>query len=154
MGNSKVSYELAHKLFSYNPETGLLTRKVDVSSRALRGMTITAVNTSGYIVVRFEGKLQYAHRIIWLMQYGEWPLYTIDHIDGVPGNNVLDNLRDATSSQNNLNKSVSSGTYWSHRDKVWVASIQVNGVKKHIGQHKIKAVAERMYRLEKLKYLP
>lgn len=154
MGQSEVSYELAHKLFRYDPIDGILIRKVTVSSRALAGYKIRAVNTAGYVVVRFEDKLQYAHRIIWLMHYGEWPDQDIDHIDGIPSNNILANLRAVTRSQNLLNKSVDSGTYWSHRDKVWVASIQVGGTKKHIGQHKIKAIAERMYRMEKLKHLP
>lgn len=154
MGKSEISYELAHKLFRYDPVTGLLIRKITVSSRAVAGYKITAVNTAGYIIVRFEGKLQYAHRIIWLMATGDWPTHDIDHIDGVPSNNILENLRAVTRSANQHNKDVNSGTYWSHRDKVWVASIQVAGVKKHLGQHKSKLVAERMYRMEKLHYLP
>lgn len=154
MGQSEVSYELAHKLFKYDPVEGILIRKVTVSSRALAGYKIRTVNTAGYIVVRFEGVLQYAHRIIWLMHCGDWPDQDIDHIDRIPSNNLLANLRAVTRSQNLHNKSVNSGTYWSHRDKVWVASIQVDGIKKHIGQHKIKSIADRMYRIEKLKYLP
>lgn len=154
MGQSEISYELAHKLFKYDPVTGILIRKLTVSSRAVAGYKISTVNTAGYVVVRFESKLQYVHRIVWLMTYGSWPSREIDHIDGVPSNNKLENLRHVTRSQNLLNKSVDSGTYWSHRDKVWIATIQVDGVKKHIGQHKVKSIAERMYRMEKLKHLP
>lgn len=153
MGQSKVSYELAHKMFSYDPLDGTLTRKITISSRAMAGMQIAAVNTRGYITVRFEDKPQYAHRLIWLMQTGDWPTLDIDHINGIPGDNRWENLRHVSRSVNLQNKVTESGVYWAHRDKVWVACIQVNGKKMHIGQHKNKAVAEMMYKIRKAKLI-
>ena len=141
-------------LFDYNPETGVMRRKVSVSSRAQRGYAVGCENTAGYLVVRYSGKLQYVHRLVWLHVYGVWPVAEIDHIDGNRRNNKLCNLREVTRSQNLHNKEVSSGVYWSHRDKVWVATIQVAGVKKYLGQSKVKKVAELLYRVEKLKQLP
>lgn len=153
MGQSKVSYDLAHKMFSYDPETGVLTRTISVSSRAMAGMQITATNAQGYVVVRFEDKLQYAHRLIWLMETGEWPTLDIDHVNGVPGDNRWDNLRHVSRSVNLHNKVVESGVYWAHRDKVWIASIQVDGKKIHLGQYKSKTTAEIVYKLRKAAYL-
>lgn len=154
MGKSEVSYELAHKMFSYNPDTGIVTRKISVSSRARARDELWTVNCSGYIVVRFEGKLHYVHRIIWLMQTGEWPTLVIDHIDGNGANNKWTNIRHVTYSVNLQNKIVESGVYWSKRDKVWVATMQVDGRRQHIGQHKSKIIAEAMYKQAKLAYVP
>lgn len=154
MGQSEISYELAHKMFRYDPVEGILIRKITVSSRALAGYKIRGTNVDGYVTVRFEDKLQYAHRIIWLMHYREWPTMDIDHLNGNPGDNRLENLRHVSRSDNLLNKYVASGVYWAKRDKVWVASMQVNGLKFHIGQHKLKIVAEAMYRQAKQAYAP
>ena len=42
--------------------------------------------------------------------YGEWPPDQIDHIDGEPSNNRLDNLRLATNSENQQNRKKSNNT--------------------------------------------
>ena len=81
------------------------------------------------------------------MQTGEWPLYEIDHINRIKTDNRWCNLRDVTCTVNLQNKPVAeSGCYWSKRDQVWVASTQLFGKKKHIGQSKDKSTAEAMYR--------
>jgi hypothetical protein len=149
-----MTQETVQMLFDYNPETGVMRRKISVSSRAQRGYVVGCETTAGYLVVRYDGKLHYVHRLIWLHVYGAWPVSEIDHIDGNRRNNKLDNLREVTRSQNLHNKDMSGGVYWSQRDKVWVATIQVAGIRKHIGQSKVKKVAELLYRAEKLKHLP
>lgn len=154
MGQFEISYDRAHWMFSYEEDTGVLRRKVTVSSRAMRGESIRAINSAGYVVVRFEGVLQYAHRIIWLMKTGNWPVNDIDHIDGNPSNNRFDNLRDVPRAINLQNKIVASGVYYAHRDKVWVATIEVNGVQTRLGQSKSRAIAEAIYRGYKVQHSP
>ena len=44
------------------------------------------------------------HRIVWLLNTGEWPEHTIDHIDKNPLNNKFENLRDVTQAVNNDNR--------------------------------------------------
>ena len=44
-----------------------------------------------------------AHRLAWLLHYGKWPINEIDHIDGNPTNNVIDNLRTVSSQKNKWN---------------------------------------------------
>jgi hypothetical protein len=149
-----MTQELVQKLFSYDPATGVMRRLMTVSSRAMRGQRVGCENEAGYLVVRFDGKLHYVHRLIWLHVHGYWPLDTIDHINGNRRDNRLSNLRHVTHSVNSHNTEIASGVYWAHRDRVWIASIQVNGVKKHLGQHKNRAVAELIYRIAKQKQLP
>lgn len=59
----------------------------------------------GYIRVRVSGREFRAHRLIWEMHYGTIPDgMLVDHIDGDPYNNRIENLRLATRQQNNMNK--------------------------------------------------
>jgi hypothetical protein len=41
--------------------------------------------------------------VVWFLRTREWPTFEIDHRDGNPTNNSLDNLRPATRSQNTCN---------------------------------------------------
>jgi hypothetical protein len=64
----------------------------------------------GYIRVRFDGKEYRAHRLIWELHFGEIPENMfIDHIDGNPKNNDINNLRLVTRQQNNANRSDKKG---------------------------------------------
>jgi hypothetical protein len=67
------------------------------------------------------------------MFYGYMPKI-IDHIDGNPKNNRIENLREATQGQNLCNKSIQSnnksgykGICWSEKRKEWTATCQLNG---------------------------
>lgn len=42
--------------------------------------------------------------VIWFLRTGDWPMCEIDHIDGNPHNNAVDNLRLATRSENMMNR--------------------------------------------------
>lgn len=57
----------------------------------------------GYLTIRLKGPLYMAHRLAWLMVYGDEPTMGIDHIDGSPTNNRIANLRLATQSQQRFN---------------------------------------------------
>lgn len=84
-----------------------------------------------------------AHRVIWLLVYGSIDdQMVIDHVNGVGTDNRLQNLRLVSSSDNSRNRSVTKrsrsgvvGVYWNSTEKKWHARIQVNGVRKSIGQY-------------------
>lgn len=74
-------------------------------------------------------------RILWMLETSEDPgeLY-IDHIDTDPFNNIFSNLRKATPSQNQHNKSINKnntsgvkGVHWCRRANKWRARIMVGG---------------------------
>ena len=44
------------------------------------------------------------HRIVWLLNTGEWPVNNIDHINRDSLDNRFENLRDVTQAENNTNK--------------------------------------------------
>jgi hypothetical protein len=55
-----------------------------------------------YRTTEINGKSYKVHKLIFLMFYGYMPKY-IDHIDGNPANNKIENLREVTHSQNMMN---------------------------------------------------
>lgn len=128
-------------LFSYSPETGLLTWKVSLSNRTKAGDTVRGKSPDGYYRVGIHGKVYLAHRIIWVLIHGSAPQYDIDHIDGDPSNNRLDNLRDVSRSANITNQhkrrpktnSPLKGAYWDKNAKRYMSQITVNGQRKYLG---------------------
>ena len=99
--------EHLHKLFKYNPETGILIWNV-----RRRGITYGAVagtdRGDGYIRVKIKQQPHFAHRIIFAIMTGQWPVHQIDHINGNKSDNRWVNLREVTNQENGLNK-------WYHR---------------------------------------
>jgi len=80
--------------FDYSPETGEFCR---------RGRVVGSVR-GGYLAVAVRSRVVMAHRLAWLWHYGEEPPLVIDHRDGNPLNNRIDNLRAASVAQNAFNK--------------------------------------------------
>jgi hypothetical protein len=153
--------ELLRKLLDYNPDTGLLTwnpRPLEMfkSERIGKGWNSRYANSpalnsrckKGYCFGSIFKKLQRAHRVSWAIHYGEWPGQVIDHIDGDPANNRIENLRDVSRSQNQRNMKMRKdntsgvvGVCWDKRARKWQASITLDGRTKGIGNFKSKADA-------------
>jgi hypothetical protein len=95
----------------------------------------------GYIVVRLNGRLCRAHRVIWEMFNGAIPQgKEIDHINGSRSDNRLCNLRLATRSQNNCNgrlrrdnKSGYKGVCWNKQASKWESYLKVGRKKLMLG---------------------
>ncbi|MEH3356433.1 HNH endonuclease [Enterobacter kobei] len=145
-------------LIDYNPETGVLKAKVNFSGRQA-GSVIGSQTRQGYYAFSLFGKKCFAHRLAWLLHYGEWPSQPIDHINGIKTDNSIRNLRLCSLSQNQFNKPTQKnnttgvkGVYWNKRDKRYVASVQFNGKKYSAGHHKdIESAKEAVMKLrEKL----
>ena len=66
----------------------------------------------------------------------------VDHIDRNPLNNCITNLRWATPSENQMNKSIQSnnkstktGVYYDKHINRWLVKMSINGIQKHIGNY-------------------
>lgn len=123
------------EVFHYEPKTGELFRKYKTKDKGIVG----TINKSGHVAVSFEGKTYYVHRIAYIMHYGSIPIgFDIDHINGNPQDNRIDNLRAVphkvnrrNSKRNNNNTSGHTGIY-AHGNK-WVAKIKVDYKAVHLG---------------------
>ena len=93
--------ELMRTLFHYDSETGNLWR-----THILTGKVYLTANPglSRYRKVKIGKEVIYAHRLIWFILYGFYPINDIDHINGNKKDNRLCNLREATRSQNKANE--------------------------------------------------
>lgn len=102
MNSPAPSADKLRSLLIYETETGALKWAVR-RGRILAGATAGCLDRDGYIVVRIDKKAYFAHRIIYCMANGFWPAGQIDHINGLPADNRICNLRVATASVNSQN---------------------------------------------------
>ena len=108
------SQEYLRECFDYDPETGALTWKHRPRERFQDDGHMKTWNTryagkaagarsTASIIVGIDGELWIAARIIWRLVTGKQP-DEVDHKDNDPFNNRWGNLREATSSQNKMNR--------------------------------------------------
>ncbi|MGB0817788.1 MAG: HNH endonuclease signature motif containing protein [Candidatus Puniceispirillaceae bacterium] len=127
-------------VFQYCKHSGKLFWKKSVSRKCVVGKEAgSTVPVSGALRVGLFGCDYLVHRIIWKMHYGTEPPM-IDHIDGNPKNNRIENLRKATASINNKNKRRDkrsktgiSGIYFNKNTQNYHARYSVNGKRVHVG---------------------
>ena len=105
-----------------------------------------------YLHVMVDGRRYPAHRLIWLLHYGEWPKNQLDHGDGNGLNNRIENLRDVSQAENLKNQRRQSnntsgicGVYWKKQAQKWRVQIRVHGKNIHLGYftNKSEALAAR-----------
>lgn len=121
--------EIVKLLFHYDYETGNLIWK----QGQYKGF-VAGTKTERDITINIDGTLYRAHRIVWLWHYGEPVPNLIDHKDTNPFHNRIENLREATQSQNLANARIRKdntsgikGVSFFKRDSKWRASITING---------------------------
>lgn len=90
-----VTYAEAKACVRYDPITGKFWSLAT-------GEEVGYVNCkrSRYITVEIRGARVRANRLAWLLMTGEWPRWTVDHIDHDRQNNCWRNLRDVTQTTN------------------------------------------------------
>lgn len=88
-----LTAERLRELFNYNSETGIFTRLV--SARGAKAGDIAGYTKSGrYVKIPIDSSDYRVHRLAWLYVHGAWPTGHIDHINGNPHDNRIENLRD------------------------------------------------------------
>lgn len=146
--------EQVRALLDYDPRTGELrwkprrvtsgrpmtNRRARIWNERWAGKTAGGLDANGYWRVTFLGQTHYAHRVIFLIQTGEWPSSEIDHKDGNPSSNYWRNLRLASRSENLANQRLSKrsktgfkGVYFSKSEGRYVAQLKVNKRQIRIG---------------------
>ena len=138
-------------LYEYDANTGLFKRTENVIRRSPK----VYAGTKGrfYLSEKIDGKNYKMHRLAWLYVYGEMPKNIIDHIDGDPFNNRIENLRDVSDMVNQqnrrrANKNGSSGylgVSWASSRNKWCAAICLKGKNMHLGYFDDPKVAHEVY---------
>ncbi len=128
-----LTQERLKEVLEFNPKTGEFLRLV-TSGRCDRWKANSIAGNLnrklGYVQIRVDGVLYYAHRLAWLWMTGARPICQIDHIDMDRANNRWANLREATQAENMANVASRAVLKWAHFDnqtKKWRPQIMING---------------------------
>jgi hypothetical protein len=97
--NTKLE-SVVESRWSCDPSTGQLFR-----DQKLYIVEPVKIKGRSYIHVNIAGIKVRAHRLVWRLCTGNWPVNDIDHINGDSLDNRLCNLRDVQAKENNRNKS-------------------------------------------------
>lgn len=128
------------------------------SNRVKIGALAGAIASNGYRYVGFDRQSFLAHRVVFALVYGRWPIGNVDHANGDALDNRPSNLRECTQAQNAANScrprnntSGLKGVSFSKERGRFRASIKANGIARHIGWFFTADEAHRAYMAESVR---
>lgn len=142
-----ITIEKLRELLILDEATGTLfwRRRPAPSARSFNSRfagkpALNASHIGGYLCGAVEGVRFLAHRVVFAMHHGRWPVGEIDHINGKRTDNRPPNLREATPAENRRNMSLSKrnssgriGVSWISRNRKWRAGIVCGGKQVWLG---------------------
>lgn len=145
-----MSIEALNDVLRYDHETGDFWWKSTAPNK-MAGKLANAKDKLGYVCIRFKGKMYKAHRIALYFWTGVWPTGDVDHINGLPNDNRICNLREVSHSVNlqNQRKARSDNQSGflgvSPNGNKWRAEIRVDGKKVNLGTYVTPQEAHQAY---------
>jgi hypothetical protein len=150
MSDRDPSQERLLELFEYRD--GKLYNRIAGKCRTI-GKECGWDNPRGYRLNGVDSITHRAHRLIWIMHNGDIEEdLVIDHEDGNPSNNRIDNLRKVTQQHNIFNNKKSKGYTWVEHIKKYKARITVDGKSKFLGEFYLEEDAIKSREVAKEKY--
>jgi hypothetical protein len=153
---TQLTQQQVQSLFDYRD--GFLYWKVKHERVKIGDKTKPSPNRGGYHRIGIKNKRYLTHRLIYLYHHGYIPK-EIDHIDGNPSNNKIENLREVTHQQNLMNQksqcgcsSIYKGVCWDKQTNKWIVHIKINGKQKHLGRFKSEINAAKAYNKAAIKF--
>jgi len=132
-------YQRFSEFLRYDPSTGFLFWIKSPSHNVKAGDMANSVDVKGYGRVMLKKKAYKAHRVAWLLYYGDWPSGMLDHSNGNSLDNRIENLREVDWNQNACNRgkilgktSVYKGVCKSGKN--WLSLICKDGDQRKIGK--------------------
>ena len=131
MAEQIITQEYLHSIFNYRD--GILYWKIKPSNAVNIGDVAGCLDKNNYFRVTIFYKLYGVHRIIFFMHNNYLPKI-IDHIDGNPKNNNINNLREANNCSNMWNSKLHSRNTSKYKNVIfrkernkWTCRFKVNG---------------------------
>lgn len=145
-----LTFEQINNKLAYNPTTGTFRRRN--KGKQLVG-TIETRKGSRHLRISINGHRYYAHHLAWFLSKGTWATNQLDHINGDGLDNRISNLREATHSQNQINKAKRKNTTSKYKGVSWVSSrgrwraqITIEGIHYHLGYFATEEFAYKVYK--------
>lgn len=145
--------EVLKRDYTYDPDTGIIYRQGKKTGTRKDANSYIRIqirkSDPNYLTVMCECL---AHQAAWYLTHGVW-IGGLDHINGNPADNRLDNLRLATQAQNSSNTRKQRGTYssqykgvsWSKSKGKWHVCITAHGKQTHHGDFTNEVEAAQTY---------
>ena len=155
--DGRLTAEQLRAALNYDHETGIFRWRERPNVRAttnarLAGKQAGCTRHDGYVSIRVNTVQLLAHRLAWLHVHGTWPGTNVDHIDGNPNNNRINNLRQATQLQNTKNRRASAinshgfkGISWHKKACKWSSQIMKDGKSIYLGLYLTPEAAHAAY---------
>ena len=135
--------EFISEFLEYDPDTGAFRWNYKINPACVDGWFIPKDVGKGAGSIDVFGQRYICTHIAWLLHWGVWPTYEIDHIDGNNQNHKIDNLRDVphvinmqNMKRKKHNKSGVSGVSICSKSGRFVVNMSVNGKTKWFGWYK------------------
>ena len=143
----KLTHKRLTQLMDIEPSTGSITRRTTGKP---------AGATAKYLTVMIDGEMIRGHHIVWFYVHRKWP-EQLDHINGDKLDNRIMNLREATKSQNHMNRSAQAncssgykGVSYHKSSGRWMARIGKDKKRIHLGYYPSPQDAANAYRVAAL----
>ena len=151
----ELGLERLREVLDYDPVTGHLIWRVSLSPRGVVGARAGCVK-GGYRKITIDGVSYPASHIAWFHHYGKLPKGLVDHKNRNRDDNWIENLREATNSQNSYNMGRNSANttgfkgvskfYNPTNTARFRAQIRVNGKRLFLGLFHTPEEAHEAYR--------
>jgi len=134
-----ITRERLIELVLYDPIEGRFVWRFSIKGHVKQGQLAGSWDTHGYWVIGLDGQNYLAHRLAWLWVYGRWPTGELDHINSRRDDNRINNLRQATRSQQRHNAPINKNTKNGFKGVTmlpsghWMAQIQRNKQQHYLG---------------------
>jgi hypothetical protein len=129
-----LSRETLGRWLEYDPETGQWLWIVSYAN-VHAGQVAGTISVHGYRIITLFGTKYRSGRLAWFYMTGEWPTEEIDHINRDKTDDRWVNLRDASRSENALNRDLQSnntssvrGVYWNVEKGKWAAQVKKDNI--------------------------
>lgn len=118
---ANVTAEELAEVLSYDSQTGEITWRVSITSRAQAGskagVWLKMHNGRNYLSITYKGRKMSAAQIAWALHHQEWPDRSIFYIDGDPTNLKISNLKLADHKSIRIKKEDGSVGYLMTKDQ-------------------------------------
>jgi len=136
-----MNADFIKSIMKYDPKNGGLYWIKPTGARAKAGDRVGFnAGSMNYRKVQINNIGYMEHHLVWMLHHGSLSTLDIDHINGDTQDNRIENLREATRSQNLCNQKIRSdnksgikGVFFVRSRDKWCATIQYDGLKKHLG---------------------